>query len=387
MDILYLIKIGELTLKKGNRDKFEKQLKFNIKRKLSGVPSRIVMRKGRFFLEGNSADKERIEKALSTTPGIAGFTIAYSEKKEIDAILARSLAIAKELSEPFGGGTFKMETRRADKSFPLSSYEVSSAAGEYILDNIPGTSVDVHNPDWKISVEIRENAYIYGKESKGIGGLPVGSAGKGLLLLSGGIDSPVAGFLMAKRGLRLDAVYFHAYPYTSDEALDKVKTLAEKIAVYTGGLSLFVVPFTDFQLLLNRKAREEEVTLLMRAGMVRIADMLAQERGASCLVTGESLSQVASQTVESIAYTGSNTELPIFRPLIGMDKETIIRIGKDIDTYETSILPFEDCCTIFSPKHPLVKPDRKDLTESFNSLQGENLLKEAAEKSERIFFK
>ncbi|MCK5675242.1 MAG: tRNA 4-thiouridine(8) synthase ThiI, partial [Spirochaetales bacterium] len=228
---------------------------------------------------------------------------------------------------------------------------------------------------------------IYGAEEKGTGGLPVGSAGKGMLLLSGGIDSPVAGYLMAKRGLRMDAVYFHAYPYTSDDALLKVKSLAEKIAPYLSGLSLFVVSFTDFQLLLKQKAREEEITLLMRAGMVKIAEIISKIRGNICLVTGESLSQVASQTVESINYTGSETDLTIFRPLIGMDKEDIIKIAKSIDTFETSILPFEDCCTIFSFKHPRVNPDTAKLKNSFLMLEGEGILREAAEKAERIYFK
>ncbi len=387
MDILYLIKIGELTLKKGNRNQFEKQLKFNIKRKLSGISTRITIRKGRFFLEGRGEDREKIEKALATTIGIAGYTIAFKEKKDMDEIRKRVLEVAKELARQYNGGTFKIETRRADKGFPLTSYQISADTGAYILNNLPDVRVDVHNPTWIISIEIRDYAYIYGNEEKGITGLPVGSAGKGLLLLSGGIDSPVAGYMMARRGLRLDAVYFHAYPYTSDEALDKVKTLARKIARYTGGLSLFVIPFTDFQLLLNSKAREEEITLLMRAGMVRIADAIAKNRGIQCLITGESLSQVASQTVESITYTGSNTELPVFRPLIGLDKESIIKVAKEIDTYETSILPYDDCCTIFSPKHPLVNPVSEKLKESFNKLDSEELLKEAVDKSERLFFK
>ncbi len=387
MDILYLIKIGELTLKKGNRAAFEKQLKFNIKQKLRGTDTLITIRKGRFFLEGSTEDRKRIERTLATTPGIIGYTVAYKVEKNMDAIRRTALSIGNELIETGEGNTFKIESRRADKSFPLTSYEISASTGEFLLDSIPGLTVDVHHPQWKISIEIRDYAYVYGTENKGIRGLPVGSAGKGMLLLSGGIDSPVAGYLMAKRGLRLDAVYFHTYPYTSDEALEKVKTLAEKLSLFTGGLNLLVVPFTEFQLLLNKKAREEEITLLMRAGMVVIADMLAKERNAGCLITGESLSQVASQTMESISYTGSNTSLPVFRPLIGMDKEWIIRTGKTIGTYETSILPFDDCCTVFSPKHPLVKPDRTKLTESFLRLEAQSLLEEAAHKSERIYFK
>jgi len=383
---LYLIKIGEISLKRGNRARFEKQLRFNIKKKLKS-PSRITIQRGRFFLESDEKEIKNIQYALSTTPGLVGFSRAVKVDKDIEAIKPAALNFAEELAKKYSSGTFKIESRRADKSFTYSSYEISALIGEFLLEKIPALKVDVHNPDWTISIEIRDLAYVYGAEEKGTGGLPVGSAGKGMLLLSGGIDSPVAGYLMAKRGLRMDAVYFHAYPYTSDDALLKVKSLAEKIAPYLSGLSLFVVPFTDFQLLLKQKAREEEITLLMRAGMVKIAELLSRNRGNICLVTGESLSQVASQTVESINYTGSETDLTIFRPLIGMDKEDIIKIAKSIDTFETSILPFEDCCTIFSPKHPLVKPDPVKLKSSFIMLEGEDLLKEAAEKAERIYFK
>ena len=386
MNNLYLIKIGEISLKKGNRARFEKQLRFNIKKKLNS-PSRITIQRGRFFLETDESDIRNIQYALSTTPGLTGFSRAVKVEKNIEAIKTAALKFAKELVIKFPSSTFKIESRRADKGFQYSSYEISSLLGEYLLDEIPSLKVDVHNPDWTISIEVRDLAYVYGAQERGTGGLPVGSAGKGMLLLSGGIDSPIAGYLMAKRGLRMDAVYFHAYPYTSDDALRKVKSLAEKIAPYLNGVSLFVVPFTDFQLLLKQKAREEEITLLMRAGMVKIAGMISKKRGNICLVTGESLSQVASQTVESINYTGSETDLTIFRPLIGMDKEDIIKIAKKIDTFETSILPFEDCCTIFSPKHPLVKPDREKLKDSFVRLEGEDLLKEAAEKAERIYFK
>lgn len=386
MQNLYLIKIGEISLKRGNRARFEKQLRFNIKKKLKS-PSRITIQRGRFFLESDEKEIKNIQYALSTTPGLVGFSRALKVAKNIETIKITALNFAEELVKQYPAGTFKIESRRADKGFLYSSYEISALVGEFLLEEIPALKVDVHNPDWTISIEIRDLAYVYGAGEKGTGGLPVGSAGKGMLLLSGGIDSPVAGYLMAKRGLRMDAVYFHAYPYTSDDALLKVKSLAEKIAPYLSGLSLFVVPFTDFQLLLKQKAREEEITLLMRAGMVKIAELLSKNRGNICLVTGESLSQVASQTVESINYTGSETDLTIFRPLIGMDKEDIIKIAKSIDTFETSILPFEDCCTIFSPKHPLVKPDPLKLKSSFIMLEGEDLLKEAAEKAERFYFK
>jgi len=386
MKNFYLIKIGEISLKKGNRNSFEKQLRFNIKKKLHS-PSKITIQRGRFFLETEEDDIDNLKYALSTTPGLVSFSRAVKVEKKIEIIKNAALIFAKELLEKHPSGTFKIETRRADKGFEYTSYEISALVGEHILNELPLLRVDVHNPDGIINVEIRDLAYVYGVQEKGTGGLPVGSAAKGMLLLSGGIDSPVAGYLMARRGLRMDAVYFHAYPYTSDEALEKVKTLAEKISPYLSGLSLFVVPFTDFQLLLKQKAEEEEVTLLMRAGMVKIAAMISKERGGQCLVTGESLGQVASQTVESINYTGSETDLTVFRPLIGMDKEDIIKIAAKIDTYETSILPFEDCCTIFSPKHPVLKPDKDKLKSSFLMLEGESLLKTAVEKTERIYFK
>ncbi len=386
MKNFYLIKIGEISLKKGNRKSFEKQLRFNIKKKLQS-PSKITIQRGRFFLETEDDDIENIQYALSTTPGLVSFSRAVKVDKKIDNIKDAALSFAKELVKKYPSGTFKIESRRADKGFEYTSYEISALVGEYLLEELPSLRVDVHNPSWIINVEIRNLAYVYGAQEKGTGGLPVGSAAKGMLLLSGGIDSPVAGYFMARRGLRMDAIYFHAYPYTSNDALEKVKTLAGKIAPYLSGLSLFVVPFTEFQLLLKQKAKEEEVTLLMRAGMVKIAEMISKERGSICLVTGESLSQVASQTVESIKYTGSETELPVFRPLIGMDKEDIIKKAISINTYETSILPFEDCCTIFSPTHPLLKPDTDKLKSSFIMLEGEDLLKEAVEKAERIYFK
>ncbi len=386
MKNFYLIKIGEISLKKGNRKSFEKQLRFNIKKKLHS-PSKITIQRGRFFLETEEEDINNIKYALGTTPGMVSFSRAVKVEKKIETIKKAALNFAKELVIKYPSGTFKIESRRADKGFSYTSYEISALVGEYLLEELPSLKVDVHNPDWIINVEIRNLAYVYGAQEKGAGGLPVGSAAKGMLLLSGGIDSPVAGYLMAKRGLRMDAIYFHAYPYTSDDALEKVKTLASKIAPYLSGLSLFVVPFTEFQLLLKQKAEEEEVTLLMRAGMVKIAEMISKERDGTCLVTGESLSQVASQTVESINYTGSETNLTIFRPLIGMDKEDIIKIATKIDTFNTSILPFEDCCTIFSPKHPLLKPDTTKLKKSFIMLEGEELLKEAAEKAERIYFR
>ena len=385
MKSLFLIKVGEISLKGGNRPFFEKTLKKNIKRKLKGYKIQVTGKNGRFYLSAEDVDDKIIKKALGTTFGIVAFSKTLKLDRDINTIREASITLCNPIIQKQPNGTFKVNVRRPNKSFPLSSYETACHVADAILEEFPTTSVNVKKPDWALNIEIREKAYIYGPQFKGPGGLPVGSAGKGILLLSGGIDSPVAGYLMAKRGLKLDAVYFHAYPYTSDEARMKVEKLAEIISPYLCGINLFVIPFTDSQLRIKEKGRTEEVTLLMRACMVKIADKIIKERYGACLVTGESLSQVASQTMESIKYTGSVSDLPIFRPLIGLDKEEIITIAKRINTYETSILPFEDCCTIFSPEHPLVRPDTGKLKESFLKLDIEEHLNKAVEKADRVF--
>jgi len=382
---MYLVKIGEISLKGGNRSFFEKKLKTSVKFRLQGMPNKFTGKNGRFYLKIDSEYRKQAEEVLGTTFGIVAFSRCVAVNKNMEAIEEAAKEIEKLFRAKGAGNEFKVEARRADKQFPMTSYEIMAHLGGVLLEANPELKVNVKKPDWKLNVEIRDRVILYGPEARGLGGLPVGCAGRGTLLLSGGIDSPVAGYLMAKRGLKLDAVYFHAYPYTSDEAKEKVVELARRIAPYNGGINLFVVPFTDPQLRIREKGPVNEATLLMRAAMVKVAEMFTIDREAGCLVTGEALSQVASQTMQSIGYTGSATEFPIFRPLIGFDKEEVIEIAKKIDTFETSILPYEDCCTIFSPKSPVIKPDMEVLKASYERLEIDEFLKVAFENTERIY--
>jgi thiamine biosynthesis protein ThiI len=280
------------------------------------------------------------------------------------------------LSAAFGP-RFKIEARRSDKSFQLDSYGIACRLGQLLRERVPGLVVDLHHPDWVLNVEIRERAYLYGPPAHAPGGLPVGSSGRGLLLLSGGIDSPVAGWLLAKRGLAVDAVHFHTPPYTSGQSLQKVRELCRILSDYLGAMRLFLVPFTALQLRIRERADLEQSTLLIRACMVRAADSMARREGQGCLISGESLGQVASQTLPSLRFTGSMTGLPLLRPLIGMDKEEIVTLARRIGTFETSVQPYPDCCSLFAPPHPLVKPDQKRMLASFAALQAEPLLEQA----------
>ena len=357
MEEIYLVKIGEILLKSGNRHEFEECLKINIKRRLSNIPNRISIHKGRYFIEVDENNRQMVENCLAKTPGINGYALAYKCEKNMEEIYEAAIMIAKKESEK-GITDFKIESRRSDKSFFLDSYALSAKVGEKIIESVSSIKVNVKNPHLVINIEIREKAYIYGHVCPGQKGLPVGVSGKSLLLLSGGIDSPIAGWMMAKRGLAIEALYFHAYPYTSDNALEKVKKLALLISEYTGKIKLHVAPFTDVQLAIKKNSREEQMTLYMRGAMMQIANRLACSIGAKSIITGESLGQVASQTAENIGFTGSFTKLPILRPLIGINKEDTIEMARNIGTYETSILPYEDCCTLFSPKHPVLKADQ-----------------------------
>lgn len=388
MSKLYLLKLGEVCLKGLNRSFFEKRLKNNLKLKIRPYHSRFSHEKGRMYIEFEDAAPDSfIRRVLSTTFGIAGYSPALSCAKDFDEIRSTALELLKGETFADGKGTFKVEARRSDKSFFMNSYKLECELGGVVLETYPQMKVDVHNPQKVLYCEIRDKAYLYCSPAPGPGGLPTGTAGKGLLLLSGGIDSPVAGHMMSKRGLKLDCLYFHAYPYTSDQALQKVKDLAYLLSGYLQGTNLYVVNFTKTELWIKDHSNEEEHTLMMRACMMKVAEKIARKSESAVLVTGEALSQVASQTLESLAYTQSNTALPVLRPLIGMDKQEIIDRSVAIGTYGTSILPYDDCCVIFSPKHPLVRPDLQTEAESFRNMGIEDLLEEAASSAEVFEFK
>lgn len=379
MNQTWLIKIGEISLKGKNQRMFTDLLKKNIRHKVHHWNPDLSGKFGRFLLTlPEEAEDEAIE-ALSTTPGIVSFAPVSVCGKSMEEILPNVLS-AFDGSEM----TFKISSRRSDKGYPLTSYELSTVLGDEVRKAYPHLTVRMNNPDKTVFVEIRNCALVYSKHYRGPGGLPAGTAGKGLLLLSGGIDSPVAGYAMAKRGLSLDAVYFHAYPYTSEEAREKVVKLARLIAPYASGMNLYTVPFTEVQLFLKKHVQERYITLFMRASMMKISRIIAKNCGSLCLITGESLSQVASQTVQSIAFTGSVQDLPVFRPLIGLDKEEIISLARRIGTYDTSILPYEDCCVLFSPKHPEIRPNKDELTTRLNEIAILPLLEAAADSAEVI---
>lgn len=377
---MYVIKIGEISLKGGNRRVFEKKLTNNIHRQLDGVHVVITGRSGRFYLHydgDESAEIEKIEYTLAHVFGIVAFSKTLKVEKNIGEIEKACADIADKLMAEGSYKTFRITAMRADKSFPLSSYQLSCQLGGVVLDKYPDLKVDLKHPDFSITVEIRDKAYLSGPDTRGLQGLPTGCAGRGILLLSGGIDSPVAGYMMAKRGLALEAIYFHTYPFTSDKSLDKVIHLAEILSSYVPSIKLHVVNYTPVQTHISEKCHKNESTLLSRAAMMKISHYVCQARNCNSLVTGESLSQVASQTAESLRFTGSSTDYPIFRPLIGFDKEEITAIAKRIGTYETSILPYDDCCSMFAPEFPLTKPVFEKIKESYNYLKIDDLLPEA----------
>ena len=355
----FLIKYAEIGIKGKNRHVFEEALVRQIRIALRPCEGHfnVIRTYGRVFVEAKSEfDFEEVTEALSHVFGIWGICpVAVHDLMPLEELSKTAAAFMRE-EYPQGSHTFKVRTRRMNKEYPQDSLEINAELGHAVLEACPNLSVDVHTPEVTLCVEIREKLYIYSQVIPGPGGLPVGVGGKCMLLLSGGIDSPVAGYMVAKRGVRIDAVYFNAPPYTSERALQKVIDLAREISVYTGPIRLHNINFTEIQLYIYEQCPHDELTIIMRRYMMRIAERLALENECLGLITGESIGQVASQTLAALAVTNEVCTLPVFRPLIGFDKEEIVRVSKKIGTYETSILPYEDCCTIFVAKHPVTKP-------------------------------
>ncbi len=357
MDRVIMIKYGELTTKKGNRKFFVNTLYSNIKNKLKNLNVNIHKDISRMYIEFNDQELEEVLGIINNIFGIHEYVVAYKIASDVENIKEKVLAIMKTLSFK----TFKIETKRSDKRFPIPSLDFSRQLGGLILKNIDGIKVDVHNPDILLNVEIREYyTYIYTNEYCGLGGYPNGTLGKGMLMLSGGIDSPVSGYLTLKRGVRLDCIYFEAIPHTSIEARNKVIALTKKLAQYTDSINLHVVPFTEIQEAIYREIEEDYCITIMRRMMYRITERLAKKNKCTIIANGESIGQVASQTLTSMAVINEVTNMPVIRPVACLDKLEIIDIAKKIDTYDISILPFEDCCTVFVPKHPVINP-RLDL--------------------------
>lgn len=376
-----MLRYGEIHLKGNNRNFFEKLLIKNINHSLYGISHILKKISGRYVItEYDEENYDLIVDKLTKVFGLVSLSPAFEMDTDQEAIENECKELAKSLS-----GTFRVNTKRADKKFPIKSDDFSAHIGELMLKANEKISVDLHNPQNVVIVEIRENnkTYILHEVIKCHGGMPVGSAGRGLLMLSGGIDSPVAGYMMAKRGLALSAIHFHSFPYTSLQAKEKVIKLRDIVEDYTGKMPLFVVPFTKIQEAIHVNCHEEYMITIMRRIMLRIAEKIAVKYGFGAIVTGESLGQVASQTMESITVTNSvMKELPIFRPLIGMDKIEIMNIANDIKTYETSILPYEDCCTVFLPKNPVIKPSIQKALKEEKSLDIDYLIDQAVDNVE-----
>lgn len=382
MEKVLLLKFGELFLKGKNRHDFIKLLKNNINKKLKDFAFRLTETQGRLVISSyNENDEDEIVEKLKQVFGLIG----VSKAVEIDTSLKNIEDFVKSID--FSSyKTFKVESKRADKRFELKSMELNAHLGEVILNSNKNIKVDLYNPDVVVNVEVRVNGktYVYTKLEKCAGGLPLGSAGKALLLLSGGIDSPVSGYMMSKRGLRLEAVHFHSYPYTSVQAKEKVIELAKQISCYCDEIKLHIISFTTIQEQIHRHCDEEYMITIMRRIMMRIAERLCKKNELGAIVTGESLGQVASQTMQSMTVTNSVVTLPVFRPVLAFDKEQIMDIAREIKTYDTSILPYEDCCTVFLPKNPVIKPTIERAVKNEQNLDLELLIETALQNEETI---
>ena len=386
MNEMILIKLGELVLKGLNRRSFEDKLQANIHRRLHPFGQfRVYTRQSTTYVEpkDDSCDVRGAYEALKKVFGIAGLSLACPCEKDKDAILTTAKEFLDERLRT--AKTFKVETKRADKTFPIPSIQLSQYVGGELHEAYENLEVDVHNPELTVYVEIRDYAaYVHANPEPGAGGLPVGINGRAVSLLSGGIDSPVASYMIAKRGVALEMVHFFSYPYTSPEAKEKVLDLARLLTPYCGRLTVHVVPFTAIQEELRRSCPEELFTVIMRRFMMRISEAVAKRCGAKALVTGECLGQVASQTMEAMNVTGAVVNLPVLRPVIGMDKEEIVQIARKINTFETSILPYEDCCTVFTPRHPRLRPLPGEVEAAEAKLDIEAMVQAAVDGIERI---
>ena len=383
MKKVIIVRVCEIFLKGKNRFYFVNLLETNIKKALSGIKFDIVKLQMRYLIENfDEADYDLIVSRLLKVSGIHTLSHALCVNTDVDEIAAAGIALCDGKS-----GTFKVETNRADKTFKMHSVELSAEVGGRILEAYLGKfKVDVKKPSFMVHIDIRENGetLVYTDVTKGVGGMPVGSSGKGFLMLSGGIDSPVAGYMMCKRGMKLSAVHFHSYPYTGEAAKEKVITLGKKLSEYSSGMTLYVVKFTHIQEEIHQKCSEEFMITMMRRFMMRITERLAAAHGGQAIITGESLGQVASQTTESITSSNSVVTMPVFRPLIAFDKLETIEIANKIDTYETSILPYEYCCTVFLPKFPVIKPRMDKVLKEESKLNVEELVESALKDVEVI---
>ncbi len=386
MNEMILLKLGELILKGLNRRAFEDKLQANIYRRLNHLGQfRVYTRQSTTYVEPmtDSCDMDGAWEALKKVFGIVGLSRARACEKDKDAILAAARGYLD--NQLRAARTFKVETKRADKTFPMTSIQLSQYVGGELHELYDNLSVDVHHPELTVHVEIRDYAaFVHADPEPGAGGLPVGINGRAVSLLSGGIDSPVASYMIAKRGVALEMVHFFSYPYTSNEARDKVLELARLLTPYCGRMVVHVVPFTAIQEELRRSCPPELFTLVMRRFMMRISTQVARRIGAKALVTGECLGQVASQTMEAMTVTGAVTGLPVLRPVVGMDKEDIVQISRKIGTFETSILPYEDCCTVFTPKHPRLRPTLEELEAAEAPLDIEAMVQAAVDGIERV---
>lgn len=382
MEKALVVRYAEIHLKGLNRPYFERMLVDRMRDALSPIPARIEREQGRVFVyDVPESELDNVAKKICSVFGVHSVSPAFCVPKSWDDICSSAIRLMENKASC--GTTFKCFAKRSDKRFPMTSEQICRELGHVLLEQYPALSVDVHHPIVKVNVEVRQSsAFVYTDELKGVGGMPVGTNGKAMLLISGGIDSPVAGYMIAKRGVALAAVHFYSYPYTSERARDKVIDLAKIVARYAGDIDLYLVSFTDIQLTIYEKCPSSETTVLMRRLMMKIAERIATQCGAQALITGESIGQVASQTMDSLVCTDDAVSIPVFRPLIGFDKEEIVEKAQQIGTFETSILPFEDCCTVFVPQHPVTRPKVEQLRESETLVDFEPMIRSAIESAE-----